>query len=49
MAGGMIFSMVDVNDFVDKMFLQADKDNNKMISFDEFKKYIKEHHDNKSF
>ena len=45
-AGGMIVNMVDINQFVDNMFLQADKNSDSSISYDEFLKFLFEHKEN---
>jgi hypothetical protein len=46
-SSGLIVNSVNINEFVENMFIQADKDQNGNISFDEFKKFLIEHQENK--
>eukprot|EP01091_Cochliopodium_minus_P007805 TRINITY_DN1768_c0_g1_i2.p1 TRINITY_DN1768_c0_g1~~TRINITY_DN1768_c0_g1_i2.p1 ORF type:complete len:118 (-),score=33.90 TRINITY_DN1768_c0_g1_i2:78-431(-) len=48
MAGGMLVNMIDVNKFIDDLFKDTDVNNDGQISFDEFKKFLEDHHNNNS-
>ena len=43
---GFVVNMVDINQFVDDLFLQSDKNNDDNISYSEFKNFLIEHYEN---